>query len=155
MKIFVGCDHAGFELKQKLISLFPQFEWQDQGAFTLDSVDYPDFADLVCQGVTAVSAENPTTDALAAPAMGLLICGSGQGMVMRANKYQNIRAALCWNEELAKLSREHNNANVLCFGSRFITVEEAATMIKVFFATPFAQGRHSLRVEKLSRDTDC
>lgn len=158
MKIYLGCDHAGFELKQKVMAALPDMDWQDQGTFSLDSVDYPDFADKVCHFVHRTELENQKNkveDSLKGPCLGLLICGSGQGMAIRANKYKTIRAALCWNSEVASLSREHNNANILCLGARFLQTEEAVAIIKTFFQTAFAGGRHSRRVEKMSRDTDC
>ena len=158
MKIYLGCDHAGFELKQQVMAAFPDIHWQDQGTFSLDSVDYPDFADKVCHAMNTVELENhknKTEDSLKGSAMGLLICGPGQGMAIRANKYKNIRAALCWNSEVAALSREHNNANILCLGARFLKPEEAFSILKTFLSTSFAGGRHARRVEKMSRDTDC
>jgi len=141
-QIFIGCDHAGFELKEELIHRFPHIQWQDCGTKTSDSVDFPDFADLVCKEVAAHSEK----------AMGVLICGSGQGMAMRANKYPEIRAGLCWNSEIAKLSREHNDANVLCLGSRFLSINEAISILQTFLETPFAGGRHELRVNKIKID---
>lgn len=156
MKILIGSDHAGFDLKTKLVILLPEFEWADQGCFSLESVDYPDFADKVCREVSRAEENNNKEnkfDSLDAAVLGLLICGSGQGMAMRANKYPHIRAALCWTTEVASLSREHNNANVLCLASRFTDVEAAAAMIKVFYKTAFVGGRHQKRVEKLSRIT--
>ncbi len=158
MKIFVGSDHAGFELKKSLLASLPQYDWQDIGTHSLDSVDYPDFASLVCEKIQANNTANNiqhTQDALTSGVMGLLICGSGQGMAIRANKFSTVRAALCWNTEITHLSREHNNANILCLGSRFVNLEQAQEMVDVFFKTSFAGGRHSQRVSKISRDTNC
>src|SRR4051794_28575223 len=104
--LWVGCDHAGFALKKALMEKFPQYEWHDEGTFNEDSVDYPDFAEKV-----ALAMKSRVSDA---SAFGLLICGSGEGMAIKANRYSWVRAALCWSEEVAELSRAHNNANVLC-----------------------------------------
>src|SRR5947209_5880423 len=113
MKIFVAADHAGFERKQKLIEYLRslKFEVIDKGPTNIESVDYPDYADKVCREIPANSDSE---------IKGLLICGSGQGMAMRANKYPHIRAALCWSVESAILTRQHNDANVLCLPSRLI-----------------------------------
>ena len=158
MKIFVGCDHAGFELKQKVMAALPEIEWQDFGTLSKDSVDYPDFANKVCEKITSVEIENKKKniiDPLEGKVLGLLICGSGQGMAIRANRFPQVRAALCWNEEIVQLSREHNNANILCLGSRFVPAEQAVSMVKVFLQTKFEGGRHQGRVDKLSADTGC
>ncbi|UYL08147.1 RpiB/LacA/LacB family sugar-phosphate isomerase [Bdellovibrio sp. SKB1291214] len=158
MIIYIGCDHAGLDLKLKVMSAFPNFEWKDQGTFTGDSVDYPDYADKVCKELTKVEILNQKsgiTDPTFGPAMGILICGSGQGMAIRANKYQHMRAALCWNEDIAKLSREHNNANILVLSARFTSPDLAIKMVKEFFATKFEGGRHQRRVDKLAADTGC
>ena len=138
--VFLASDHAGFNVKElcskELKSL--GLEVKDLGPETDDRVDYPDFADKVCQEVINNSAR------------GLLICGSGQGMSMRANKYSQIRAALCWNQQSAELSRQHNNANVLCIGARLLTEETIISILKAFFNTEFEGGRHQARVEKIS-----
>ena len=139
-EILVACDHAGFELKQKLIAALPDVKWKDLGTFDTSSVDYPDFADQVASRIE----KNPS-------GRGVLICGSGQGMCMRANKYPNVRAALIYNEEIAKLSREHNDANILCLGARFMDAELAVKVFKIFMSTEFAGGRHSNRVEKIKK----
>lgn len=144
-KIFLASDHAGLELKNLIKKHFPKFEIEDLGTFNEDSVDYPDFADLVAQKLAHHTSY-----------YGILVCGSGQGMAIRANRYPHIRAALCWNEETAKLSRLHNNANVLCLGGRLIPAPEAFGIIKVFLETPFEGGRHERRVGKLSQPpSDC
>lgn len=147
-KVFIASDHAGFELKKNLFQelstnkfyVTQDFEFIDLGCTSTESVDYPDFADLVCDKLKA------TTD------FGVLICGSGQGMVMRANKFSNIRAALVYNNDIAKLAREHNDANVLCLGSRFCNINEASTWIRTFLTTAFLGGRHQQRVEKIKKN---
>ncbi len=140
-KIAIGSDHAGFESKEKAKSELAALgiEVVDKGTDSLDSVDYPDFGAAVARAVVAGEVE-----------CGILICGSGIGVSIAANKISGARAALCWNEETARLAREHNDANVLCFGSRFIEPEQAARMVRIFLETDFAGGRHTQRVEKLS-----
>lgn len=148
MNIYIAGDHAGFPLKEHVIKYLAEhsksqkIKFTDLGPFNLDSVDYPDFADLVCKKVIADK-----------EARGILICGSGQGMAMRANKYAPIRAALVYNDEIAKLSREHNDANVICLGARFCTTENAEKWINIFLNTPFSEGRHRQRVDKTSQCT--
>jgi ribose 5-phosphate isomerase B len=140
-KIAIGSDHAGFEAKEKAKSELEALgvEVLDKGSHTLDSVDYPDFGAAVARAVAAGEVDR-----------GVLVCGSGIGISIAANKIPGARAALCWNEETARLAREHNDANVLCFGSRFIEPEQAARMVRIFLETDFAGGRHTQRVEKLS-----
>lgn len=140
MNIYIGSDHAGFELKNLLVQANPHYI--DMGTKGLDSVDFPDYANLVC--------EKMKTDP---NALGILICGSGQGMAMRANKFPHIRAALVYNDEITKLSREHNNANVICIGSRFASSENAIKWINIFINTQFSEGRHRQRVDKISQST--
>ncbi|MBC7457817.1 MAG: ribose 5-phosphate isomerase B [Bdellovibrionaceae bacterium] len=140
MNIYIGSDHAGFELKNLLVQRHPHFI--DIGCKGLDSVDYPDYANLVCEKMKT----DPT-------ALGILICGSGQGVCMRANKFSHIRAALVYNDEVTKLSREHNDANVICIGSRFASSENAIKWINIFINTPFSEGRHRQRVDKISQST--
>jgi ribose 5-phosphate isomerase B len=139
-KIAIGSDHAGFEAKEKakkeLESL--SVEIVDKGTHSLESVDYPDFGAAVGRAVASGEVER-----------GVLICGSGIGVCIAANKIRGVRAAVCWNEETARLAREHNDANVLCIGARFIEADLAARMIRVFMETEFAGGRHARRVEKL------
>lgn len=137
-EIMIASDHAGFELKNQVVSALRDINWKDMGPASNSSVDYPDYADHIGKFIQ----NNPNEKAV-------LICGSGQGMCMRANKYPNVRAALVYNTEIAQLSREHNDANVLCIGSRFMDFEQAQRIIKVFFETPFAGGRHQLRVDKI------
>jgi ribose 5-phosphate isomerase B len=138
MKIPIASDHAGFELKQFIISNLTDFLWEDEGCCNLSSVDYPDFA----HPVAAYISEHPAEK-------GVLICGSGNGMQMAANKHPNVRAALCWNSEIARLARSHNDANILVLPARFISQIEAIEIINVFFETPFEGGRHAKRVEKI------
>ncbi|RME14425.1 MAG: ribose 5-phosphate isomerase B [Bdellovibrio sp.] len=137
--LYIASDHAGFALKTFLIN-HVNYEWEDLGTHSEERVDYPDYADLVAQKVSKA----PETT------KGVLICGSGQGMAIRANRWPFVRAALCYNEEVAKLARAHNNANILCLGGRLLKPEEAVNILDTFLQTPFEGGRHQRRVEKLS-----
>ncbi len=141
MKIAIGCDHAGFELKTKIIELLQNEEHhiEDFGCFSNDSVDYPDFAHPTCESIESGQNE-----------LGILICGSGNGISMAANKHQGIRAALCWEEEIAELARLHNNANVLSLPARFVSEQKALAIVKVFLANAFEGGRHERRVNKIA-----
>lgn len=141
MKLAIGADHAGFSLKEKLKKYLLEkgIEVKDFGAHSEDSVDYPDFAHPVANAV-----EKKEVD------FGLLMCGSGNGINMAANKHTGIRSALCWNSEIAKLARQHNNANILTLPSRFMEESEAKKCLDVFLATPFEGGRHEGRVKKIS-----
>lgn len=140
MKIVIGSDHAGFELKSVLLDFLKEsgYEVNDHGTYSLASVDYPDFAHKVASEVNN-----------GADVMGVLVCGSGQGVCMTANKYSNVRAALVWNEDIAELSREHNNANVICLPARFVGAEEAKMFVRRFLKTEFEGGRHERRVNKI------
>lgn len=140
-KIAIGSDHAGFESKERAKSdlLALGVEVVDKGTHSLERVDYPDFGAAVARAVASGEVER-----------GVLICGSGIGVSIAANKIPGARAALCWNEETTRLAREHNDANVLCFGARFINPEQAARMVRLFLETEFAGERHTQRVEKLS-----
>lgn len=150
MKVYIASDHAGFELKQKIIEVCQNIQWVDLGPQDKSSVDYPDFAAKVQDSINQVSRSlNPGDDALKAGAMGVLICSTGQGMAIKANRSPLVRAALCWDKEVAYLAREHNNANVLCMGAKFVSIEKAQEIIKTFLETPFAGGRHQARIEKL------
>lgn len=142
MKIYIGCDHGGLELKEKIKAAFPSHKFVDFGTNSNDSVDYPEFASKVCEALMTDSNSR-----------GILICGSGQGMAMRANKYPHIRAALVWSNEVTRLAREHNDANVLCLGGRLIPSPEAVEFVKIFLQTEFAGGRHAARVNKISSPT--
>ncbi len=137
-KLFIANDHAAVDLKKYLIKEFPEFDWQNMGTDTDASMDYPDSAIKLCKKIT----ETPDS-------LGVLICGSGQGMAMTANKFSDIRAALCWTPEIAKLSREHNNANVLCLGARALEPLAAKNILSTFLETPFEGGRHERRLQKM------
>jgi ribose 5-phosphate isomerase B len=139
-KIAIGADHAGFELKEKVVNWLKdlQPELKDIGTFSNESVDYPDFAHAVAGEV-----EKGNYD------FGILICGTGIGVDMTANKHQGIRSALCWNREIASLARSHNNANVICLPGRFITIEEAKDILEIFLNTEFTGGRHLNRINKI------
>lgn len=139
--IAIGSDHAGFACKQTIIHWLKSAGYQvtDVGPFSADSVDYPDFAHPVAKAVESSAA-----------AQGILICGSGNGVCITANKHAGIRAALCWNDELAALARQHNDANVLCIPARFVEESVAISMARTFLATAFEGGRHTRRVEKIS-----
>ncbi len=139
MKIAIGADHAGFELKDVLCSFLTEHQLKDFGTYSTASVDYPDFAHPV-----AFAVENKEFD------LGILICGSGNGIAITANKHQGIRAAICWNTELAELARKHNNANILCLPARFISIKEAQEITTTFLNTEFEGGRHANRVNKIS-----
>lgn len=147
-KILIASDHAGIELKKKIVDILSkENQIEDLGPFSAESVDYPDFADQVCKKITSSESEKDLNQ------FGILICGSGQGMAMRANKYKHIRAALVYNDEIAKLSREHNNANIICIGARFSDSDNALRWINTFKNTSFAQGRHQTRVAKVCSPT--
>lgn len=144
MKIVIASDHAGFELKQKVVAyLKTAHEVVDLGPSSAERCDYPDYADQVVRALG-------DKIGLESGVCGILICGSGQGMAMRANKYSQVRAALCWNREITELSRQHNDANILCMGSRLISESTACELADVFISTSFEGGRHADRVKKLS-----
>jgi len=140
-KIAIGGDHAGFELKETLVKLLTDqgYTIHDFGTYSTDSADYPDFAHVVAGEVEEGKFN-----------LGILICGSANGVAMTANKHQNIRAAICWNEELAALARQHNNANILCLPARFITGQMAEQIVDRFLNSSFEGGRHERRVNKIS-----
>jgi ribose 5-phosphate isomerase B len=139
--IAVGADHAGYEYKEELISFLEGkgLSFTDFGTHSPDSVDYPDFAHPVANAVESGTAS-----------FGILLCGSANGVAITANKHAGIRAAICWGEELAKLAREHNNANVICIPARFVREGDAEKMVSIFMQTAFEGGRHARRVEKMS-----
>jgi ribose 5-phosphate isomerase B len=139
-EIVIGCDHAGFELKEFLKKELLAAGWRskDCGTFSPESVDYPDIAHEVAEMVSTSSMP------------GILICGSGNGVCITANKHEGVRAALAWNEEIARLARLHNDANILCLPARFITASQALEMVKTFLGTNFEGGRHAARVAKIS-----
>jgi ribose 5-phosphate isomerase B len=140
MKVHIGCDHAGFELKEKVKARLQEqgHTVEDHGTYSLDSTDYPDYAHATANGVL-----NDAT-------LGVLICGSANGVCMTANKHAGIRAALCWNTEVAVLARSHNDANIICLPSRFISEASAFEMVDAFFTTSFEGGRHQNRVNKIN-----
>lgn len=139
--IALGADHAGYEYKDLLKPILESMGYQyvDFGTNSADSVDYPDFAHPVASSVEEGKAVK-----------GILICGSGNGVCLTANKHQGIRAALCWTKELAELARQHNDANVLCIPARFVSFEVATDMVKAFLTTDFEGGRHQNRVNKIT-----
>ena len=140
LEILIGADHAGFELKNKIKKYFQKsYDFRDVGTFSEKSVDYPDFANELCKRKIDEKLK-----------FGVLICGSGLGMSMVANRHKNIRAALCLNEEMAKLSRQHNDANILVLGGRIIKHNIALKCVDKFLSTEFEGGRHIKRIDKLS-----
>lgn len=143
MTVYIASDHAGFDIKEKIKANYQEkFNLIDLGPENADRVDYPDFADKMAQQLKS----NPE-------AKGILVCGSGQGVAMRANKHDHIRAGLCWSVEAAELARAHNDANVLCMGARLLPMGTMFEIIDRFFTTSFEGGRHTARVEKISKPT--
>ncbi len=141
MKISIGNDHAGTIYKQAVVEYLKtrDIEISNYGTDSEESVDYPDFVHPVAKDVEEKKAD-----------LGIIICGSGNGANMTANKHQAVRSALCWTKEIAALAREHNNANVLSIPARYTSKEQAVEMVQVFLDTEFAGGRHNRRVEKIS-----
>ena len=141
MKVALGADHAGYEEKERLKPVLNELgiEFEDFGAVSTDSVDYPDFAAKVARKVADGEFDQ-----------GLLVCGSGTGMAIAANKVHGVRAAVAWNEETARLAREHNDANVLSIGARTTPESEIPKIVRAWFETKFAGGRHQRRIEKIS-----
>jgi len=139
-KVAIGCDHAGFELKNTVSHTLIEkgFTVIDKGTYSSESVDYPDFAHKVADSVSNAEAD-----------WGILICGSANGVAITANKHQKIRAAICWKAEIATLARQHNNANIICLPARFVSVNEALEMVELFYTTEFEGGRHAKRVDKI------
>ena len=139
--VAIGSDHAGFAYKTELVKALNERKIQviDMGVYEDKSVDYPDYAHPVATSVESGEA-----------VFGILICGTGNGVCMTANKHPGIRAALCWDNDIAKLVRQHNNANILCLPARFVAIELAKEMMNTFIATEFEGGRHQKRVEKIS-----
>jgi len=140
MKIAIASDHAGYEEKERLKPLLNELgiQFEDLGTVSEDSVDYPDYARKVGEEVARGSVDQ-----------GLLVCGSGTGMAIAANKVPGVRAAVAWNEETARLAREHNDANVLSLGARVTPAEDLPRIVRAWFAAKFAGGRHQQRVEKI------
>lgn len=141
MKIAIGNDHAGPDYKFAIVAYLKEQgnEVTNYGTDTLDSVDYPDFANPVAKAVD--DGEVP---------FGILICGSANGVAMTANKYPKVRAAICWNQEIVALSRQHNDANILCIPARFTSIPQAVKMVQTFLKTEFEGGRHQNRVDKIT-----
>ena len=139
--IAVGADHAGYEYKSAIVDLLKSkgYEVKDYGTHSKDSVDYPDFAHPVANAV-----ENGDAGC------GVLICGSANGVAIAANKHQGVRAAITWEQEVARLARQHNNANIICIPARFVSTPEAEEMINIFLDTEFEGGRHEKRVNKIA-----
>ena len=139
--IAIGSDHAGFDIKEDLISYMDRkgLIYKDFGTHSKDSVDYPDFAHPVANAVE--SGEY---------AFGILLCGTSNGVAISANRHKGIRAAICWGEEIAKLVRQHNDANIICIPGRFVREGDAEKMLQIFMTTDFEGGRHQRRVEKMS-----
>ena len=142
MKILIGNDHAGYSLKLSIIkNLEDKYEFFDKGSYSLESVDYPDYASIIAKEIQSKKGD-----------LGILICGTGNGVCMTANKFKGIRAVICWNKEIAKLAKQHNNANIICIPSRFIKVEEAIKIIESFILEKFEGGRHERRIKKINEN---
>ena len=140
MKIYIGSDHAGVDLKALIKERFGgRFEFEDMGTLTTDSVDYPDFAHKVAENVLSDSGS-----------IGILICGTGNGMAITANKHAGIRAALCWSPEIAALAKQHNNANIIVLPARFISTEMSMDTLNAFLTAEFEGGRHQRRIDKIN-----
>lgn len=139
-KIIIASDHAGFRLKEKLVRwlISSRYEVRDIGCFSEDSVDYPDYAHPL-----ATAVEKGDYD------YGITICGSGNGINMACNKHQKIRSAVCWNDDISRLARSHNDANVCALPGRFLTEAEAIHIVKIFLTTSFEGGRHKRRIDKI------
>jgi ribose 5-phosphate isomerase B len=142
LKIAVGSDHGGFRQKQKIVSLLSKMGYQmiDLGCHSEDSVDYPDYAKKVAHAVSQHIVDRA-----------VLVCGTGIGMSIAANKFPGVRAAVCWNPQIASLAAEHNDANILCLSGRFLSAGTAAKMVKAWLTTPFARGRHLKRINKIKK----
>jgi ribose 5-phosphate isomerase B len=144
MKLWIAADHGAFELKDFLKKKFPKIEWMDLGTHSSESVDYPDYAQKLCAEIL----KSRHGKELLEPC-GVLLCGSGVGVSIAANRHEGIRAVLAWNNEVAELSRQHNAANVLCMGGRLIAPDLASTILETWLKTPFQGGRHERRIEKI------
>jgi ribose 5-phosphate isomerase B len=140
--VFIAADHAGFYYKEYLKEKLSAegYIFQDFGTFSSESVDYPDYVHPLAKAIQEKKS-----------GAGIIICGSGNGASMVANKYPDVRSAICWNEEITKLARQHNNANVISIPARFVTQEEALNLVRIFFTTGFEGGRHEIRVNKIPR----
>ena len=141
MKIAIASDHAGYELKRQLKEFFVKISFIDVGTFSEESVDYPDYAHKAIEQYNQGTCEKV-----------ILICGSGNGIQMTANKYKNIRCGLCWDPEIAQLARSHNNVNVIAMPARYISFNTAKEIVQAFLETPFEGGRHQKRIDKINYD---
>mgnify|MGYP000586454791 FL=1 len=141
MKIAIASDHAGYELKRQLKEFFVKINFIDVGTFSEESVDYPDYAHKAIEQYNQGNCEKV-----------ILICGSGNGIQMTANKYKNIRCGLCWDPEIAQLARSHNNVNVIAMPARYISFNTAKEIVLAFLETPFEGGRHQKRIDKINYD---
>ncbi|WP_316837586.1 ribose 5-phosphate isomerase B [Pedobacter nutrimenti] len=139
LKIAIGADHAGYEYKEIIKAYLAEYEVKDFGTHSPASVDYPDFAHPVANAVESGEFN-----------FGVLVCGSANGVAITANKHQHIRAAICWENEIASLARQHNNANIICIPARFVSEDLAKEMVTTFLSTAFEGGRHANRVDKIS-----
>lgn len=141
MKIAIGCDHAGYAYKDGLVAMLQQQGHMvlDYGTHSVDSVDYPGFAHAVAEAIEKAEVER-----------GILLCGSGNGVAITANKHQGVRCALCWMEEIAMLARQHNDANVIAIPARYVPEILAQAMVRIFIQTPFEGGRHERRVQAIA-----
>lgn len=139
-RIAAGSDHAGYEVKDAIVKMLREIghDVKDYGTFSADAVDYPDFAHAVSNSMEREEAD-----------LGLLVCGSANGVAITANKHPHIRAAIAWRNDVAALARQHNNANVICIPARFVTVDEAKQFVQTFLNSSFEGGRHKKRVEKI------
>ncbi len=139
-KIAAGSDHAGYEVKDAIVKMLLKsgYEVEDFGTSSPDSVDYPDFAHAVAGALEKGTA-----------GIGVLVCGSANGVAITANKHSHVRAAIAWRNDVAALARQHNNANVICIPARFVTIEEANQFVNTFLSSTFEGGRHQTRVEKI------
>ena len=136
-KLFIASEHRGLALKEELKKIFSKKNWQDLGPFSSAPVDYPDYAEKLCRSLKTKEDR------------GVLICSTGQGMSIKANRFSHIRAALCWDETTAKLARRHNNANVLCLSGTLLPFDVGVKIFEAFDKTPFEEGRHQARIQKL------
>lgn len=142
IKIGIGSDHAGFDYKETIVEALEAegYTVKDFGTYSSDSVDYPDFVHPVCKSIESGEYEK-----------GVLICGSANGVAMTANKHRDIRAAIAWENEVSKLARQHNDANIICIPARFVDLPDALKMVETFLETEFEGGRHQRRVDKIAR----
>ena len=140
MKIAIGNDHAGPDYKKAIVAMLQTkgYEVKNYGTDTFDSVDFPDFGHPVANDVSEGNVD-----------FGIVICGSGNGIAITANKHQKVRAALCWTKEIATLARQHNDANVISIPARFTSIQQAVEMVETFLNTDFEGGRHAIRVDKI------